>query len=152
MKILIGSDHAGFQAKNDLARSLAKAGHQVVDVGCNSENSCDYPDFARDVALGVSRKKAERGVLICGTGIGMAIAANKVAGVRAAVAWNPATAVLAWEHNHANVLCLSARFLNGPTRFKMAQAWLKAKFGEGRHSRRVKKISKMESLGCKPAK
>src|SRR5262245_52515658 len=111
MKLAIGADHAGFKLKGKLAQWLkTKAGghHQLVDVGTVSEDSVDYPDFARDVARAVAAKKVSKGLLFCGTGTGMAIAANKVRGVRAGVAWSPEIAALAAEHNGANVLCVPA--------------------------------------------
>ena len=110
MKIAVGADHGGFERKTEIVAFLQKLGHKVVDVGCYSEESVDYPDYARKVAKAVSLNRAERGILVCGTGIGMCIAANKLAKIRAAVCWNVKTAKLAAEHNQANVLCLSGRF------------------------------------------
>lgn len=148
MKIAIGSDHGGFLRKKEIAALLGKLGHKVVDVGCHSEDSCDYPDYARKVGQSVANGQAERGILVCGTGIGMSIAANKVPGIRAAVAWNKATAGLASEHNNANVLCVSGRFLKPAVVAAMIKAWLTTPFGGGRHLRRVKKISKLEQACC----
>src|SRR5260221_9887169 len=108
MKIVVGSDHAGFRLKTRLVpwlKSAAGGRHQIRDMGCDSQESCDYPDFAAAVGRVVGRGNAHRGILLCGTGMGMAMAANKIHGVRAAASWNPASAVLASEHNHANVLC-----------------------------------------------
>src|SRR5687767_1632615 len=119
MKIIIAADHGGFKPKQELVGFLRARGHRVVDAGTNSEDSVDYPDFARIVGQAVGRKKCDRGVLICGTGIGMAMAANKIDGVRAAVAWNPQTARLAAEHNKANVLCLSGRLFKTSDLIKM---------------------------------
>jgi ribose 5-phosphate isomerase B len=145
MKIAIGSDHAGFKGKTALVKFLRQAGHTVVDVGTKAEDSVDYPDYARDVAVRVSKKKSDRGVLVCGTGIGMAIAANKVPGIRAAVVWSPETARLASEHNNANILCLSGRLFNAAALKKMLKTWLTTPFQtEGRHQRRLDKISQME--------
>lgn len=147
MRLAIGSDHAGFALKQRLTawlRSSAGGKHQVRDLGCAKPESCDYPDFAASVARAVSKGKASRGVLICGSGIGMGIAANKVKGIRAAVTWNVETASLAAEHNNANVLCLPARFVDGRTARRMIQAFLKTPFGGGRHVRRVQKIKDLE--------
>jgi ribose 5-phosphate isomerase B len=144
VKIVLGSDHAGFQGKEKLAARLQKKGYDVLDVGAVSEESVDYPDFAKAVGTAVAKGKADRGVLVCGTGIGMCIAANKVKGVRAAVVWNPASARLASEHNNANVLCLSGRLFTDPQRYAMLDAWLKTPFAGGRHERRIEKISSLE--------
>ncbi len=152
MKIVVASDHGGFTAKEAIVKALEKLGLEVLDLGCRTEESCDYPDYARKVAQAVSQGRAEKGILVCGTGIGMSIAANKFPGVRAAVVWSRETAHLAGEHNWANVLCLSGRLFSGAQHITMIRAWLAAAFGEGRHSRRVKKIIKFESLSCKPRK
>ena len=152
MKIAVGSDHGGHERKKEVIALLARLGHKVVDVGSYSEDSCDYSDFAKKVARAVSLGRAEKGVLICGTGIGMAIAANKFPGVRAAVCWNPKTAALAAEHNQANVLCLSGRYIAPRLVLKIVGAWLSATFEGGRHARRVQKISRIESEQCKRLK
>lgn len=147
MKLVIGSDHAGYRLKTALAnwlRSAAGGRHQVTDAGCDRPESCDYPDFAAAVGRGVARKKYDRGLLLCGTGIGMAMAANKVSGVRAAVTWNPVTAALAAEHNNANVLCVPARFVGLKKAQQMVRAFLKTPFAQGRHTRRVRKITQLE--------
>jgi ribose 5-phosphate isomerase B len=147
LKLAIGCDHAGFRLKSRLIawlRSPAGGRHQVQDLGCSGLDSCDYPDFAAAVAQRVRRGAASRGFLICGTGIGMGMAANKIPGIRAAVTWNPATAALAAEHNDANVLCIPARFV-GPTKAQaMIRAFLRTPFGQGRHTRRVRKINRLE--------
>ena len=140
MKIAIGSDHAGFLRKKEMLSYLSEEGHKVVDVGCYSEESCDYPDYAQKVGRAVSLSRAERGILICGTGIGMSIAANKFKNVRAAVCWTPKVAELASMHNQANVLCLSARFLTSHQGKKIVDTWLKTPFAGGRHLRRIQKI------------
>jgi ribose 5-phosphate isomerase B len=147
MKLAIGSDHAGYQLKSQLAawlKTSAGGRHQVRDVGTSSEASCDYPDFARPVARAVAKKRVSRGILLCGTGIGMAIAANKFRGVRAAVVWSPAVAGLAAEHNGANVICLPARFLSLATAKKIIHVFLSTPFGGGRHLRRLKKIMALD--------
>jgi ribose 5-phosphate isomerase B len=144
VKIVVGSDHAGFQGKEAVVAFLKKKGHQVTDVGPATEDSVDYPDYARRVAEEVARGGRRRGVLLCGTGIGMCIAANKVKGVRAAVVWSAKTARLAAEHNDANVLCLSGRLFTNAQRSAMLTAWLSTPFAGGRHARRVRKIGALE--------
>lgn len=144
MKIVVGADHGGFAAKERLIRALTQAKYSVSDLGTNSEDSVDYPDYAVLVGQAVAGKKADRGVLLCGTGIGMAIAANKIPGVRAAVVWNKKTAVLAAEHNDANVLCLGARILSAPTIVRLVKQWLSTSFGGDRHARRINKIRAIE--------
>ena len=148
MKIAIGSDHGGFPKKKEIESLLTQLGCKIVDVGCHSEDSCDYPDYARKVAKAVAGRQVDKGILLCGTGIGMAIAANKVPGVRAAVCWSVKTAELAAEHNQANVLCLSGRFLSTDLLKKMVKAWLETEFGGGRHERRVRKIGQIEKACC----
>lgn len=144
MKLAIGSDHAGYALKSRLAEWLVKRKYVVRDVGCQSSDSCDYPDFASAVARAVAAGRYSRGILICGTGIGMGIAANKVRGIRAAVAWSPETAALAAEHNGANILCLPARFVDATGAKRMIDAFLSTPFGGHRHHRRVKKIRELE--------
>lgn len=144
MKIAIGSDHAGFQAKEALKAKLKEWGHDVLDVGAHSEASCDYPDFARDAAHAVTRGDAERGVLVCGTGIGMAMAANKVRGARAAVVHDAFTAKMAREHNDANILCAGARVLGGDAIVGLVKVFIETPFGGGRHARRVEKIMRLD--------
>ncbi len=149
MKIAIGSDPGGCERKREIVQLLQKLDHKVVDVGCFSEDPCDYPEYARKVAQAVSLSRADKGILICGTGIGMSIAANKFPRVRAAVCWNTKTAALASEHNQANVLCLSGRLLKAALALKIVQTWLNTSFAGGRHLRRVNKISQMEKDLCK---
>ena len=138
--IPIGADHAGFQLKERLKEELRRLGYGVEDVGTDSATSVDYPDFAHPVAERVERGKAQRGVLLCGTGLGMSYAANRHAGVRAAVAWSPEIARLAREHNDANVLVLPARFLSEDEGVAILKTWLETPYEGGRHSRRVEKI------------
>ena len=138
--IPIGSDHAGFQLKERLKEELRRLGYAVEDVGTDSDSSVDYPDFAHVVASRVDEGKATRGVLLCGTGLGMSYAANRHRGVRAAVAWSPEVARLAREHNDANVLVLPARFLNEDDGVAILRTWLETPFEGGRHHRRVTKI------------
>ena len=142
--IAIGADHAGYTLKERLKTWLAAIGHRVIDHGTHSTDSVDYPDYAAAVAQAVRAGGAERGVLVCGSGIGMAMAANKVAGVRAAVAADPDVARLARQHNDANVLALGAR-LTAPTRaLEVVQAWLATPFEGGRHARRVDKLARLD--------
>jgi ribose 5-phosphate isomerase B len=144
MKIAIGSDHRGVAAKQKLTALLHNLGHEVTDVGPESNSSVDYPDFALLVAEAVGSGQVERGILICGTGIGMCIAANKVRGVRAAPCHDSITAELSRSHNDSNVLCLSADLLGDELMERMARTWLQTPFEGGRHARRVEKISKYE--------
>jgi ribose 5-phosphate isomerase B len=138
--IPIGADHAGFELKERLKRELKALGYEPLDLGTNSTDSTDYPDYAHPVASRVERGEAARGVLLCGTGLGMAYAANRHHGVRAAVAWTPEIARLARAHNNANVLVLPARFVTEQDALAILRAWLDAPFEGGRHERRVEKI------------
>lgn len=139
-KIPIGADHAGFALKERLVTELRKLGYEPVDVGTHSPESTDYPDFAHPVAHEVEAGEAKRGVLLCGTGLGMSYAANRHHGVRAAVAWTPEIAKLARAHNDANVLVLPARFVSEREGVDILKAWLDTPFEGGRHERRVQKI------------
>lgn len=138
--IPIGADHAGFELKNRLVQELRTLGYTPEDVGTMSSESTDYPDYAHQVADRVSRGTVTRGVLLCGTGLGMSYAANRHHGVRAAVAWTPEIARLAREHNDANVLVLPARFVGEAEGIEILKAWLDTPFAGGRHSRRIAKI------------
>jgi len=144
MKIAIAADHAGFALKEKLRKRLAGLGHQVVDFGADSAESCDYPDFAQPVAREVAQGRSERGVVVCSSGIGMAIAANKVAGVRAVSVRSPEEARLTREHNDANVLTLGAQYLDEPRAVELVEAFLYTEFAGGRHARRVAKIAQLE--------
>ena len=144
MKIGIASDHRGFQMKNRLVQLINSLGHSVVDFGPESPESVDYPDYASRVASSVASHTVERGILICGTGIGMCIAANKFAGVRAANCNDSVTAEFSRLHNDANVVCLSADQLSDQLAEQIVQIWLKTEFEEGRHYRRLDKISEIE--------
>lgn len=146
MRIAIGCDHRGLNLKRAIADYLRKAGHQVQDVGAFTEESVDYPDIARDVAQAVAQRRAEQGVLVCSTGIGMSIAANKVAGVRAAVCIDAFTAERARAHNDANVLCLGESVCTPEKAVEIVKAYLGAYFEGGRHARRVEKIRQMEGV------
>ncbi|HEY3225977.1 MAG TPA: ribose 5-phosphate isomerase B [Planctomycetota bacterium] len=144
MKVAIGSDHAGFAAKQALVAALKKMGHSVVDLGTDSAEPCDYPDFAAQVGRAVASQEAERGILICGTGMGMGMAANKIPGVRAAVVTNEYTAEMSRHHNDANILCLGARVLTPEKIQELTQIFLAAHFEGGRHAGRVDKIKKLD--------
>jgi ribose 5-phosphate isomerase B len=144
MRIALASDHAGYAEKEQLKPLLKDLGVDFEDLGTASDASVDYPEYARKVAEMVSHGDAEQGLLVCGSGIGMAIAANKVPGVRAAVAWNEETARLAREHNDANVLSIGARVTPADEIPKIVRAWFSAKFAGGRHAQRVEKICEME--------
>jgi ribose 5-phosphate isomerase B len=144
MKIMIGSDHRGLDLKRRLLLALRDAGHEVFDAGPDSADSVDYPDFAFAVAQAVGSGRVDRGVLLCGTGIGMCIAANKVDGVRAAPCHDPITAEMSRRHNDANILCLSADLLGEELVHRMVRIWLDTPFDGGRHARRVDKIVQFE--------
>ena len=144
MKIAIGSDHGGFKLKNALSLYLREKKHCVIDVGCFSEDSCDYPEYSYAVAVLVAGKKADRGIVICKSGIGNSIVANKVKGVRAALCFNIAQAKSSREHNDANILALGALYVNESNAKKTVSAWLKAKTLGTRHARRVRQIKKIE--------
>ncbi len=144
MKIAIGADHAGFALKEQLRQRLAAEGHEVVDYGTASTESCDYPDFARPVAHDVGEGRADRGILVCSTGIGMAMAANKVSGVRAAPAQSEDEVRLTREHNDANVLTIGARYLDEERASALIELFLHTEFTGGRHARRVAKIAQLE--------
>jgi ribose 5-phosphate isomerase B len=145
MKIVIGSDHRGFELKKRLVVLLHKLGHEVLDIGADSADSCDYPDFAFKAATEVGEGRCERGILLCGTGLGMCIAANKVRNVRAAPCHDRITAEMSRRHNDANVLCLSAHLLGDELVENMVRLWLETPFEGGRHARRVEKISEFEA-------
>lgn len=144
MKIAIGTDHRGFDAKKKLIDALRSDGHDVIDCGTNSPEPCDYPEPAFRVATSVAKKEAERGVLICMSGVGMAIAANKVKGIRAGLCHKGATAKLSREHNDTNVLVLSSMEAQEPME-TIVRAWLAASFEGGRHARRIEKITEIEN-------
>jgi ribose 5-phosphate isomerase B len=140
MKIALAADHAGYEAKEKLKKTLDELGAEYTDMGTNSADSVDYPDYARKVGEAVAGGEFDRGILVCGSGTGMAIAANKVHGVRAAVAWNEEIARLSRQHNNANVLSLAARFTPAEEEANIVKAWLQTDFEGGRHERRVEKI------------
>ncbi len=145
MRIALGADHAGFELKDRIRTWLADQGIETKDEGTNSSASVDYPDFARRVADDVVSRRADLGILVCGTGIGMAMSANKVAGIRAANASSEFEAQMAREHNNANVLSLGARILSDDEARRIVDAWLRASFAGGRHQTRVDKIMAIEA-------
>ncbi|MBI1739115.1 MAG: ribose 5-phosphate isomerase B [Acidobacteria bacterium] len=143
-KIAIGADHAGFHAKETIKKFLAAQGYEIDDVGTASEESVDYPDFARQVAERVAAGRVQFGILMCGTGIGMSMTANKVPGVRAALAHDIMTAHLAREHNDANVLTIGARVVPEEQTIAIVREFLNTSFAGGRHQRRVDKINELD--------
>lgn len=147
MRIAVGSDHRGYNLKEQIIGLLRSKGHEVIDEGATGAESVDYPDFAALVARKVSVGTVERGILICGTGIGMAIAANKFPGVRAAPCYDEVTAEISRRHNNLNVLCLSADMLSPRTAERMVDVWMSTQFEGGRHERRVEKIHRFEQPG-----
>ena len=144
MRVAIGADHAGYELKEAVARLVEGMGHEVHDFGPSRPESVDYPDFARKVARGVSQGRFDRGILICGTGIGMCITANKVPGIRAALCHDHLTARLSREHNDANVLCLGGRLIGPALAAEIVETWLQTAFQGGRHARRLDKIRALE--------
>jgi len=153
MRIALGSDHRGFEARQRICAFVQRLGHEALDFGAVTKESCDYPDYALAVAKAVTNRQADRGILLCGTGIGMSIAANKVTGIRAAVCHDSLTAELSRRHNDANVLCLSGDLLGDELIQRMVRIWLETEFEAGRHTRRLEKIAEIEkqqasSLSC----
>ena len=144
MKIVLGSDHAGFSLKETIKEHLSSQGWDVIDCGTDSEESVDYPDFAEKVARAICDGTCEKGILVCGTGIGISIAANKLPGIRAAVCHDLFTAQASREHNDANILAMGARVLESSLALEMVDLWLATPFSGGRHQRRIDKISALE--------
>ena len=144
MKIAIAADHAGYRLKQSVTERLLASGHQVLDMGTNSEESCDYPDYAVEASRAVVRGEAERGILVCGTGLGMCITANKVAGIRAVGPCDPVQAEMSRRHNDANVICLGERTMDIEKVFEILDIWLATDFEGGRHARRLELIAELE--------
>jgi ribose 5-phosphate isomerase B len=142
--IVLGSDHGGLELKIAVQRLLAERGLEIRDMGTDNGDSVDYPDFAEKVALAVSSGEASLGVLICGTGIGMSIAANKYPGVRAALVTDEYMAKMAREHNNANILVMGGRVMTAEKARRLVEAWLDAEYAGGRHQRRLDKIARIE--------
>ncbi len=145
MRIAVGSDHRGVELRAKLKNFLQGLGQEVVDVGTFGGEDVDYPDIAAEVARKVSNKEVERGILVCGTGVGMCIAANKVPGVRAAPCYDDITAEISRRHNDLNVLCLSSDLLGEKLADRLVEIWLNTPFEGGRHARRNQKITALES-------
>jgi len=145
MKISIASDHRGYSAKEKLIALIGEMGHEILDMGVHSTQSCDYPDLAYPAAMAVSQGEADKGILICGSGIGMSISANKVPGIRAALCHDELSAQMSRRHNDANVLCMASDVLGEELMRRIVLSWLATDFeGNGRHLRRVKKIACIE--------
>ncbi|MBX3443391.1 MAG: ribose 5-phosphate isomerase B [Planctomyces sp.] len=152
MKIAVGSDHRGVRVKGQILSQLAELGHEGIDAGPHESDSVDYPDFAAKVAGAVARGEVDRGILICGTGMGMAITANKFRGVRAVTCHDDVTAEMSRRHNDANIMCLSADMLGDRLLGRIVDLWMRTEFEGGRHQRRIEKIEQLEEhLGCTDA-
>ncbi len=145
MKIAIGCDHRGYEAKELIKSILKRCGHEIIDFGTNESKSCDYPDYAIPTSKAVASNEADMGFLICGSGIGMSITANKIKGVRAALCHDELTAQMSRKHNDANVLCLPAMLVNDPLINRIVETWLTTEFESGRHGRRVEKMMQAET-------
>ena len=144
MKIALANDHRGLKAVEQIKAIITQLGHETVDLSSGDDQPIDYPDGAYEAAMAVAQQKADRAILVCGTGIGMCIAANKIKGIRAALCYDELAAKVSRQHNDANVLCLSGDLL-GPTMLrKMVEVWLTTEFEGGRHLRRVRKIKAIE--------
>jgi ribose 5-phosphate isomerase B len=141
MKVAIGADHGGFQMKEMLKKFVCALGHEVEDVGCYSLDSVDYPEFAKSVSEKVRNRSCNVGILICGTGIGMSLVANRFSGIRAALCHDEYTARLSREHNDANILCLGARVIGDGVTQGIVKTWLETEFAGGRHQRRIEQFS-----------
>jgi ribose 5-phosphate isomerase B len=147
MKIALSSDHRGFRAKEHVKGFLRELGHEVIDFGCDTAGSCDYPDTALAGAKAVAGGDTERGIFFCGTGIGMSITANKVKGIRAALCHDELTAEMSRRHNNANILCLPADLVGDELMRRVVDVWLRTDYEGGRHERRIQKITHYESNG-----
>ena len=140
MKLAVASDHAGFEMKEKVRKHLEAEGHSVEDLGCYDSESCDYPDYAKKLCEALLNDIIERGVLVCGTGLGMSYAANRYKGIRAALCLNPQMAEMARAHNDANVLVLGARLIDFPAARDIINVWIETPFDGGRHLRRIQKL------------
>jgi len=145
MKIALGADHGGYALKDRIAAHLRERGHEVQDFGTAGPESVDYPDFARQAARAVAAGECDRGIVVCGTGIGVSIAANKVVGIRAALCTDGYMARMSRQHNDANILALGARVLGEGLALDIVDVWLTAEFEGGRHARRIAKIHEIET-------
>lgn len=144
MKIALANDHRGFAAKEQIKAIISELGHKCIDFGSSDDNPVDYPDMAYEAAIAVSARRVDRAILVCGTGIGMSITANKIKGIRAALCWDELNAQISRHHNNANVLCLSGDLLGAVALRKIVEVWLDTEFTGGRHQRRVNKITAIE--------
>lgn len=144
MKIVVGSDHRGFKAKEVIKAIVTQLGHECIDVGTDSSDPVDYPDYAYSAATAVAKNEADRAILICGTGIGTSITANKVKGIRAALCHDELSTQISRDHNDANVLCVSGDLIGDVLMRKMVEVWLSTEFSGGRHQRRINKITAIE--------
>jgi len=144
MKIVVGSDHRGFKAKEVIKAIVTQLGHECIDVGTDSSDPVDYPDYAYLAAMAVAKNEADRAILICGTGIGTSITANKVKGIRAALCHDELSTQISRDHNDANVLCVSGDLIGEVLMRKMVEVWLSTEFSGGRHQRRINKITAIE--------
>ena len=148
MRIVVGADHRGYEMKDEIAAVLKRDGHEVLDVGTNSDESVDYPDYARTIGEALTDGRAERGVLVCGSGVGASIAANKIRGVRAALCHDTYSARQGVEHDDMNVLCLGSRVVGPELALELVRAFLDARLsGEERYRRRLEKVAEMERQG-----
>jgi ribose 5-phosphate isomerase B len=143
MKVIIGSDHAGFSLKLQVKTLLEKMGHTVEDAGCHNEDSVDYPVYGKAVATGVAKGEAARGILICGSGLGMSMIANRFTGVRAALCNDLFSAVLSRQHNDANLLVMGGRLIGSDLAGEIVKAWLETEFDGGRHERRIAQLDEI---------
>jgi ribose 5-phosphate isomerase B len=141
MKIVMAADHGGYQLKESIKKNLIQAGRNILDAGCDSNDSVDYPDYAEKAISSMLTGDCQRGILICGTGIGMSIVANRQRSIRAAVCFDIDTAKLSREHNNSNILCLGARVLDMDYAMQMVTIWLETEFSGGRHQKRIEKFS-----------
>jgi len=148
MRIALAGDHGGFRLKEVIKSYLEELGIEYIDYGTFSEESVDYPDFAYKAARAIVNGEADRGIFICGTGIGISIAANKVRGIRAALCYNVYAAEMSRHHNDANVLCLGGRVIGDELAKRIVKAWLETPFDGGRHERRIRKIAEIEKNEC----
>ena len=146
MKIALACDHRGYQAKEFIKNILNRMGHEVEDFGTSESKSCDYPDYAIPASQSISSGESDRGIFICGSGIGMSITANKIKGIRAALCHDELTAQMSRTHNNANVLCLPAMLVNDPLIIRIVETWISSEFEGGRHDRRVKKMMAAENV------
>lgn len=148
MRVVVGADHRGYELKDGIAAALKRAGHEVLDVGTNSAESVDYPDYARAVGESITKGRAERGVLVCGSGVGASIAANKIRGIRAALCHDTYSAGQGVEHDDMNVLCLGSRVVGPELALELVTAFLDARLSDKeRYRRRLEKVAEMEREG-----